>query len=46
MPHIADEQRLTFRGRGSSTGRAMAEFEQGNGKRFGFADELFADLGI
>jgi hypothetical protein len=49
-PREADfaRQRLPFEVKvpSAATRRAMAELEQGKGKRFGSADELFDDLGI
>jgi DNA-damage-inducible protein J len=48
MLRIADEQRLPFEVKvpNTATRRAMAELEQGKGKRFESADALFDDLGI
>jgi DNA-damage-inducible protein J len=48
MPRIADEQRLPFEVRvpNAATRRAMAELEQGEGKRSESAKALFEDLGI
>jgi DNA-damage-inducible protein J len=47
MLRIAEEQRLPFEIRvpNAATRRAMTELEQGKGKRFDSAEELF-DLGI
>jgi DNA-damage-inducible protein J len=48
MLRIADEQRLPFEVKvpNTATRRAMAELEQGKGKRFASADELFKDLDV
>ena len=48
MLRIADEQRLPFEVKvpNAATRRAMAELEEGKGKRFASADALFDDLGI
>ncbi len=48
MIRIAEEQRMPFEVRtpNAATQRAMAELEDGKGKRFDSADELFKDLGI
>ena len=45
---VANERRLPFiiQAPNSSTKSAMEELEQGKGKRFDSADELFEDLGI
>lgn len=45
---IADEKRLPFAVKvpNSTTVKAMKELEEGRGKRFSSADELFRDLGI
>ena len=45
---IADEKRLPFAVKvpNSTTVKAMKELEEGKGKRFSSADELFRDLGI
>jgi len=48
MLRIADEQRLPFEVKvpNATTRRAMAELEQGKGRRFESPDELFDDLDI
>ena len=48
MLRIADEKRLPFEVKvpNAATKRAMAEIEQGKGKRSETAEELFKDLGI
>ena len=48
MLRIADEKRLPFEVKvpNAATRRAMAEIEQGKGKRSKTAEELFKDLGI
>ena len=48
MLRIADEQRLPFEVKvpNTTTRRAMAELEQGKGKRFESAEALLEDLGI
>jgi DNA-damage-inducible protein J len=48
MLRIADEQRLPFEVKvpNATTRRAMAELEQGKGKRFESAEALLEDLGI
>jgi DNA-damage-inducible protein J len=48
MLRIADEQRLPFQVKvpNAATRRAMAELEQGEGKRSESAKALFEDLGI
>ena len=48
MLRIADEQRLPFEVKvpNAVTRRAMAELEQGKGKRFETGDALLEDLGI
>ena len=45
---IADEKRLPFAVKipNSTTVKAMKELEEGKGKRFSSADELFRELGI
>lgn len=45
---IAEEKRLPFAVKvpNSTTLKAMKELEEGKGKRFSSADELFRDLGI
>ncbi len=45
---IAEEKRLPFAVKvpNSTTVAAMKELEEGKGKRFSSADELFRDLGI
>ncbi|MDE2999501.1 MAG: type II toxin-antitoxin system RelB/DinJ family antitoxin [Gemmatimonadota bacterium] len=45
---IAEEKRLPFTVKvpNSTTVKAMKELEEGKGKRFSSADELFRDLGI
>ena len=45
---VANEQRLPFvlQVPNSSTVRAMTELEEGKGKRFDTAEELFEDLGV
>lgn len=45
---IAEEKRLPFAVKvpNSTTVEAMKELEEGKGKRFSSADELFRDLGI
>lgn len=45
---IADEKRLPFAVKvpNSTTVAAMKELQEGKGKRFSSADELFRDLGI
>jgi DNA-damage-inducible protein J len=48
MLRIADEQRLPFEVKvpNAATRRAMAELEQGKGRKFDSVDALFEDLGI
>jgi DNA-damage-inducible protein J len=48
MLRIADEQRLPFEVKvpNAATRRAMAQLEQGKGKRFDSAEALFEDLDI
>ena len=48
MLRIAEEQRLPFEVRvpNATARRAMAELEQGKGKRFESAEALLEDLGI
>jgi DNA-damage-inducible protein J len=48
MLRIAEEQRLPFEVKvpNATTRRAMAELEQGKGKRFESAEALLEDLGI
>jgi DNA-damage-inducible protein J len=48
MLRIADEERLPFEVKvpNATTRRAMAELEEGKGKRFESAEELFKDLDI
>ena len=48
MLRIADEQRLPFEVKvpNAATRRAMAELEQGKGKRFESAEAMLEDLGI
>jgi DNA-damage-inducible protein J len=48
MLRIADEQRLPFQVKvpNAATRRAMAELEQGEGKRFDSPEELLKDLGV
>lgn len=48
MLRIADEQRLPFEIKvpNPTTRRAMAELEQGKGKHFHSAEDLFEDLDI
>lgn len=45
---VANEERLPFALKvpNSATRKAMGQLEQGEGKRFGSAEELFEDLGI
>lgn len=45
---VANERRLPFilRAPNPTTQTAMDELEQGKGKRFGSAEELFEDLGV
>ena len=45
---IAEEKRLPFAVKipNSTTVKAMKELDEGRGKRFSSADELFRDLGI
>ncbi|MDE0487979.1 MAG: type II toxin-antitoxin system RelB/DinJ family antitoxin [Gammaproteobacteria bacterium] len=45
---VANEERLPFvlKVPNSATRKAMDELEQGKGKRFDSAEELFEDLGI
>ena len=45
---VANEERLPFvlKVPNSTTRKAMDELEQGKGKRFDSAEELFEDLGI
>ena len=45
---VAEEKRLPFSVKvpNATTVKAMAELEEGKGKRFRNADELFRDLGI
>ena len=45
---VADERRLPFvvRAPNAATVRAMEELEEGKGKRFESAEDLFRDLGI
>ncbi len=44
---VADEKRLPFAVRvpNAATAKAMEELDQGRGKRFNSAEELFQDLG-
>ena len=48
MLRIADEKRLPFAVQvpNKTTAKAVAELEEGRGKRFDSADDLFEDLGI
>ena len=48
LMRVADEQRLPFAIQvpNATTANAMKELEDGKGKRFGSAEELFDDLGI
>ena len=45
---VADEKRLPFavQAPNTTTVKAMKESDEGKGKRFGSAEELFQDLGI
>jgi len=45
---VADEKRLPFaiQAPNATTVKAMEELDEGKGKRFGSAEELFQDLGI
>ncbi len=45
---VADEKRLPFavQAPNATTAKAMTELDEGKGKRFGSAEELFQDLGI
>ena len=45
---VADEKRLPFTVQtpNATTARAMKELDEGRGKRFGSAEELFRDLDI
>lgn len=45
---VADEKRLPFsvRAPNATTVKAMEELDEGKGKRFGTAGELFDDLGV
>ena len=45
---VADEKRLPFTVQvpNADTAEAMKELDEGKGKRFGSAEELFKDLGI
>ena len=45
---VADEKRLPFtvQAPNTTTVKAMKELDEGKGKRFGNAEELFQDLGI
>lgn len=45
---VADEKRLPFPVQvpNADTAEAMKELDEGKGKRFGSAEELFKDLGI
>ena len=45
---VADEKRLPFTVQvpNAATVKAMKELEEGQGKRFGSAEELFRDLGV
>ena len=45
---VADEKRLPFAVQvpNETTVRAMKELNEGKGKRFGGADELFEDIGV
>ncbi|MXX37482.1 MAG: type II toxin-antitoxin system RelB/DinJ family antitoxin [Gemmatimonadetes bacterium] len=45
---VADEKRLPFavQAPNTTTVKAMKELNEGKGKRFGSAEELFQDLGI
>ena len=45
---VADEKRLPFavQAPNTTTVKAMKELDEGKGKRFGSAEELFQDLGI
>ena len=48
MLRVADEKRLPFAVQvpNATTIRAMKELEEGKGKRFGGAEELFEDIGV
>ena len=48
LVRVADEKRLPFAVRvpNAATVRAMEELNQGKGKRFDSAEELFQDLGV
>ena len=37
---------LPFKRRNATTVKAMKELDEGKGKRFGSAEELFQDLGV
>ena len=45
---VADEKRLPFavQAPNTTTVKAMEELDEGKGKRFGSAEELFQDLGV
>ena len=45
---VADEKRLPFavQAPNTTTVKAMKELDEGKGKRFGSAEELFQDLGV
>lgn len=45
---VADEKRLPFTVQvpNAATVKAMKELEEGQGKQFGSAEELFRDLGV
>ena len=45
---VADEKRLPFaiQAPNATTVKAMKELNEGKGKRFGSAEELFQDLGV
>ncbi len=45
---VADEKRLPFAVQvpNAATIKAMKELEEGKGRRFGSAEELFQDLGV
>ena len=48
LRRVADENRLPFAIRvpNATTAKAVKELDEGGGKRFGSAEELFRDLGV
>ncbi len=48
LMRVADEKRLPFavQAPNTTTAKAMKELDEGKGKRFSSAEELFQDLGV